>query len=74
MPIRPYIEGDAFDPEIIQIMSAAYEETCRKLQLVDRTDPITELVAKRIIEIAKRGERDPIKLRELLARELDVSK
>ncbi len=34
------------------------------LQLSDRTDPITELVARKIIEIAEVGERDPDRLCE----------
>jgi hypothetical protein len=29
------------------------------LQLADRTDPIAEIVAKKIIELAKGGERNP---------------
>jgi hypothetical protein len=31
---------------------------------MDRPDPAVELVAKRIIDVAARGERDPIRLRE----------
>jgi hypothetical protein len=33
-------------------------------RLVDRTDPATQLVARRMIELAQQGERDPIRLRE----------
>jgi len=43
---------------------SAFEEALRELGLVDRTDPATHLVAKRIIELAQQGERDPIRLRE----------
>jgi hypothetical protein len=32
------------------------------IQVADRTDPIAEIVAKRIIELAKDGERDPERL------------
>jgi hypothetical protein len=32
------------------------------LQLNDRTDKVTELVARQIIGIAKQGERDPVRL------------
>jgi hypothetical protein len=32
--------------------------------LVDRSDPATEMVAKKIIELADEGERDPVRLRE----------
>jgi hypothetical protein len=40
------------------------EEALRDLRLVDRNDPATLLVAKRIIQLAQQGERDPIRLRE----------
>jgi hypothetical protein len=33
--------------------------------LFDRTDPATQLVGKRIIELAQQGERDQIRLREM---------
>jgi hypothetical protein len=34
------------------------------LQLADRQDAITELVAKKIIEVAGSGERDPARISE----------
>jgi hypothetical protein len=43
---------------------AAYEDALRALSLVNRTDLATEMVAKKIIELAKQGERDPVRLRE----------
>ena len=45
-------------------MVGAFEEALRELRLVDRTDPATLLVAKKIIALAQQGERDPIRLRE----------
>ena len=74
MPIRSYLEGAAFDPEAIRVMTEAYEDVCRTLDLVNRNDPITEMVAKRIIEIAKLGERDPVILRKLALIQLAISK
>jgi hypothetical protein len=34
------------------------------LRLIDRTDLATDLVARTIIEFAKQGERDPVRLRD----------
>jgi hypothetical protein len=34
------------------------------MKLSDRTDPVTMLVAKKIIELASQGERDAARLRE----------
>jgi hypothetical protein len=64
MPIHRLLQQQAFEPEDIQVLSSAFEEALRELGLVDRTDPATQLVAKRIIELAQRGERDPMRLRQ----------
>jgi len=39
-------------------------DAVRQLRLVDRNDPVVTMVAKTIIELARRGERDPIRLRD----------
>jgi hypothetical protein len=40
-------------------MTAAYEEALRILRLADPDDPITEALARKIIEVARTGEPDP---------------
>lgn len=55
MPITPFLRNHAFEPEQIEIMSAAFVDACAVLGLADRTDAATELVAMRIIELAQRG-------------------
>ena len=45
-------------------LSSAFEEALQTLGLVDRTVPAAQLVAKLIIELVQRGERDPTRLRE----------
>jgi hypothetical protein len=35
----------------------------RDLQLTDRNDPFTDIVAKAVIEVAQLGERDPAEIR-----------
>ena len=63
MPITPYLDGFSFDPEAKRVMGIAFEMTCVALR-VKRTDPIAETAAKRIIELAKDGERNPDRLCE----------
>ena len=55
MPIRPYLAGQAFEPEAIPTMSLALEGVCETLGLRMRDDPATRLVAEKIIELAQRG-------------------
>jgi hypothetical protein len=62
MAIDRLLQQLAFGPEEISHMTAAYEECLRVLKLVNRSDPITELLAKYIIEVAQTGERDPSKI------------
>ena len=65
MPIRLLLQNDhAFGPEEVAILTRAFDEALSKLGLVNRDDPATRTVAKRIIELAKQGERDPIRLRD----------
>ena len=64
MPIYRLLRGSAFAPDDVKVLSDAFEAALRELNLIDRTDPATEMVAKRIIALAERGERDLDRLRE----------
>jgi hypothetical protein len=69
MPIRRFLRGDAaFGPDDLAAMGAAFDDALRRLGLNDRTDKMTELVARKIISIAKQGERDPVRLCEAALR------
>ena len=58
MPIRPFLAGQPFDPEVIAGMSAALETVCKALGLNIVDDPATRHVAQKIVELAQRGIRD----------------
>jgi hypothetical protein len=57
-------EPSTFEPGTIEVLATAFEDTLHHLCLLDRNDPAVTLVAKRIIELARQGERDPIRLRD----------
>jgi hypothetical protein len=61
--IIPFLQYDAFDPDALQAMSTALDEVCRTLQ-VNGDQCAREIMAARIIELARRGERDPELLRD----------
>jgi hypothetical protein len=63
MPIYSLLREGSFDPEHIQIIAAAFEDVCRDLGLAPREDPLRDIVARAIIDCAKKGEHDPIRLR-----------
>ena len=64
MPIRGMLKGQAFNPDQVGELVAAFESVLADLRLVDRTDPVTELVAKAIIECAKQGTFDRVRLHD----------
>jgi hypothetical protein len=73
MPIRPFLAGQAFEPEIIRQMSIALESVCEKLGLNLTDDPATRLAASKIIELAQRGVRDATTLSEMTLKDLSQS-
>jgi hypothetical protein len=73
MPIHRLLENHAFGPDEIMVLTSAFDDALRKLRLADRADPATEIVAKKIIELAQRGERDPRRLSERAIRTLSRS-
>ena len=64
MPVTPFLIGQPFEPDVVRAMSVAFEDVCGLLNLKSRSDPQSEVVAKKIIELAQRGIRDPTVLRE----------
>ena len=65
MGIHKLIANGAFGPDEIRVMSDAYEAALIALQLKNNQDePITELIAKSIINISAAGERDSAQMAE----------
>jgi hypothetical protein len=60
MPIAQYLDGDIrFDAEAMRVMGVAFEMARIALGLAERGELANEIIAKRIIELAKAGERNP---------------
>jgi len=68
MLITPYLDGFNADPETKQVLGVAVEMTRVSLGLAD--DFANGIIAKRVIELAKAGERNPDLLCEGALKEL----
>jgi len=66
--IVPFLKDAVFDPGDIDAMSKALEAVCKELE-IDDDRTAREISAVRIIELARRGERNPIRLRDRLLTE-----
>ena len=69
MPIRPFLSGEAFEPETIHEMSLALESVCRTLGLKVIDDPATRLVAEKIIALSQHGVRGVATLHAMTVKE-----
>ena len=66
MPIYPLLRRqDDFTPEEVTVLGNVFEDVLQTLGLVDRKDPMTEMVEKKVIELATAGIREPDRLKAL---------
>lgn len=68
--LRRLLEQSAFGPQEIKRMTDAYEIALALLGLVDRSDPITQTLARRVINAAQTGEENPNRIASLAIEEL----
>ena len=73
MAIYRLFKTMALEPAEIAILAAAYEDALRVLK-IDRQDPVTELIAAKIIKVARlSGETSPEIIRDQALKELDIT-
>src|SRR5262245_56635350 len=65
MAIYRLLQKNVFEPEDVRLMTTVYEDVLKAFSLIERTDPVTELIAKTVIEMVQTGERDPARLKDL---------
>jgi hypothetical protein len=63
--IIQFLEDSSFDPETTRVMSQAFDAACRELNDGGQPLIVREVLAQRIIQAAKEGERNPVRLREI---------
>ena len=72
MAIYKLLQNTAFEPKDIERLVTAFELTLRALRLKDRDDPITQLVAEKIIAIGRTGIENPAEISNLALKELGL--
>ena len=72
MAIYRLLRNSPLKPEEISRLEAAYEQALRTLCVKERDDPLTEMIAKKIIKIAKIGIHDPTQIAARVIKELVI--
>jgi hypothetical protein len=74
MPIYRLLQNTPMGPEEISRLTTAYEQALSTIGIVDRDDPLAELLARKIIEIAQTGVREPSDISTLAIKEIGIPK
>ena len=65
MTILPFVRPETtFDPDAVAIMSSAFDAALASINDQNQSPTVREIIAKRIIAAAMKGERDPERLRQ----------
>ena len=70
MAIYRLLQNSPLGPDELSKLGAAYERTLDALGLSDRNDPVTELVAKKLLAIHQTGICDPARLSAIAVEDL----
>jgi hypothetical protein len=73
MAIYRLVQNTPLGPEEITRLTTAYELTLKALSLKDRSDPLTLLIAKKILEIGQTGIEDPAQISKLTIKQLGLT-
>jgi len=72
MPIYRLLQNMPMGPEDIRRLTTAFEHALRTLGIVDRGDPLAELLARKIIEVAQTGIREPADISAQAIKEIGI--
>jgi hypothetical protein len=70
MTMYRLLRNTTFGPEELERLVTAYEETLRALGLKDRSDPITQFVAEKIVAVGRLGIEDPAEISKVVLKEI----
>jgi hypothetical protein len=74
MAIYRLLRRGVFEPDDVRLLATVYEKVLGTVGVVDRKDPRAELIAKKVVQLAQAGERDPECLKDLAIEELQQSR
>jgi hypothetical protein len=57
--LPPIPSSEAFEPEATAAMAKAFDKLCLTISPTEHADVLREIIAKRIVELARQGSTDP---------------
>ena len=69
MPIQKLLTTSEFTPKQRHVLELAFIATLRKLSLVDRDDPLCEMISKKVVEAGLTGPCNAVAITELVLKD-----
>ena len=73
MPINQLLKDGKINRDDVDLLTVAFHLALRELQLLDRNDAVCDIVARKVIETAKYGARDPQEIANRAVKQLAFS-
>jgi hypothetical protein len=71
-PVSTIKLAQSVEPENVERLNRAYARALHKLHLVDRNDPVADIVARKVIEIGATGISDPEEISQTAIKQLGL--
>ena len=71
MPTRAISDDPGFDRETAIALAKTVDDVCESLYIDGEAQDLRKAVAARIVDIARSGERDPVRIRNKIMQEVD---
>jgi hypothetical protein len=72
MPIHRLLRNGQIKPQDLQRLDRAFTFTLKSLHLVDRDDPICEIIARKVFEIDAAGTHEPKEIAKMAVKEFGI--
>ncbi|MGQ0684156.1 hypothetical protein [Bradyrhizobium sp.] len=72
MPIQRLLKDGKTNPSEFERLERAFALALKSLHLVDRNDPVCDIVARKVIQIDAAGTREPDEIAKLAAKEFGI--
>jgi len=73
MPINQLLKDSKINRDDVDLLTVAFRLALHELQLLDRNDLVCDIVARKVIETAKYGARDPQEIASRAVKQLAFS-
>ena len=73
MPIDRLLHDGKINADEYERLDRAFKVTLRSLHLVDRNDPVCDIVAHKVLEVNAAGTHDPKEIAEIVGKHFGIS-